>query len=365
MTAIVLVVIVLAVVMIFAYFPPQKQATVQTTTTAQGVTPGNVAGLIAFVVSNPLSGTSASPTTFRIYPASGSVVGGQTYGGKVPSESVTISSGTGTTAQSYTPGITLYILGELSGSQNIMWKVTAPGVTTLQAAYGTAAQVSLALPAAPTLSLSITDDKGNVYKSGSSINFTDSDTDSDCAADSSPAGFCVGETSVTLTLTITNIVANTGYISSYDPINAQDWCSALVATEGGTDVNKIGVSGFPSTYGAFNVGTIRNWQTTLPDGFSPTAINPILPNNFADTACSTYSTATGGLSTQTQGSTNVGGTVIQKFVIKQNSLGVGDSLTLSFQPWLYYDPVYSATNSGNGGATAATSGSPFVLTVDA
>jgi hypothetical protein len=351
----------------YVWYPPQQSVKTQTVSQTGTYTApaGNVAGKIQFVITNILTGATASPSSFKIYPAAGSTVAGVTYGGKTASETVAISSGTGTTGDVYAPGTLLNVYGLLSGSATTWWQVTAPGVTQAQAGYGTAAQLGLAMVTTPTYSMSVTDDKGNVYATGKAINFTNTDNDADtCAIDFASLGYCVGETSVSLTMTITNTAANTGFLSSYDPLNNQNWCQAMVITESGTDANEISVSGFPSAYGSYTTGTVRHWMTALPDGYQASAYNPIAPNTFADQSCAAYSTATGGISVQTQGSQNVGGSVVIHFTITQNGQDVGDTQTLSFQPWLYFDLANAFNNGGNGGATAATSGSPYTLVID-
>lgn len=350
----------------YLYYPPTKQQAVTVTThDSTQPPPGNVAGKIQFVITNVLTGATSTPTTFKVYPAAGSTVAGVTYGGKTPSETVTISSGTGTTGDVYAPGTVLNIYGVLSGAATMYWQITAPGVTQTQQAYGTAAQLGLSMITTPTLSMSVTDDKGNVYATGKAMNFTNTDNDGDsCATDFVSSGYCVGETSVSLTMTITNTAANTGFLSSYDPLNNQNWCSAMVVTESGTDANEISVSGFPSTYGSYTTGTTRHWMTTLPDGFQASAYNPIAANTFVNPTCAAYTTATGGLSVETQGSTNVGGSVVIHFTVTQNGQDVGDTQTLSFQPWLYFDLATAFSNGGNGGATAAVLGSPYTLVID-
>ena len=59
--------------------------------------------------------------------------------------------------------------------------------------------------------------------------------------------------------------------------------------------------------------------------------------------------------------TNVGGTVTQQFTITKGSFATGDAATYTIQVYMYYDPGYAFSNSGNGGATVATLGSAFSL----
>jgi len=364
-TIIVIVVIMVAVVAVFEYFPPSSQSVIPLPgqgTASSSVNSGNVAGKIQFVITNPLSGAAATPTTFKVYPAAGSVIGGQTYGGLTASETITISGGTGTSALIYPPGTVLNVYELLSSSQTMYWKVIAPGVTSAQQGYGTAAQVAMPEPVLPTITIQVTDNKGNAYTGGTSIaNFT-------AVGHCTTNNFCLGETSIGFTVNVIDTVANTGYISSYDPINSQNWCAALQVKESGTNVNLVSITGFPTTYGAFTVGTIRYWQGALPDGLDVKngLSNIIQQNYFGNPTCAQYSTATGSLSTQLQGQTNVGGTATQTFTINEGSFGThGNTATETLQVYTYYDLGYAAQNAGNGGVTAATLGSSFALKLGA
>ncbi|MDE2040542.1 MAG: hypothetical protein KGJ45_11090 [Elusimicrobia bacterium] len=353
---IVLLLIIVAGAAIYYAIPPGTAVgpvTIKTTTTGTGpaTNPNNVPGKIQFIINNPFSGATATPTTFKIYPASGSVVGGQTFGGKTPSETVSISSGSGTTADMYAPGTVLNVYEVLSGSETMYWQEVAPGVTPAMQAQGTAAQMNLGDPATPTVKITVVDDHGNSYVSGTSIaNFTSS---GHCTSNN----FCLGETSITFTVTITTTSANSGYFSTFDPINNQNWCAAVQMKENGTDPNIIGVSGFPNSYGAFTVGSTRYWQETIPDGASTSTSNLITGGAFESAAepntCSQYTNASGGISTQTQGGQIVGGSVTYKFTATQGSLAHGNVLVLTPSVYQSYDPVYAAQNSGSGGATVA------------
>ena len=355
-----LVVVVGAVTVIFVEFPPKAGTTVvvpiggQTTSTGTGVTPsscsGMSAGKIALNFGDLLVGGSTSPTTVKIIPDAGAVVGGVSYSGKTASESVTISSGTGTTTNQYPCGTGLSVYTVLSGSQNAYWHITAPGATQAQIQGGQWPAINLFTIASPTLLITVTDDKGNSYTSGTTVaNFTNS---GHCTTNNK----CLGESSITFTVTITNTASNSGYMSSYDPTFNQNWCSAILMKENGSNPDIIGVSGFPANYGTITVGSTRYWQATLPDGISIGAQNVITSNSFAamgfTTTCSQYSMGQGGLSTQKQAGSNVGGSVTLKITVTQGSLVHGNTLVLTPSIFEYYDPVYAFSNSASGGTNA-------------
>jgi hypothetical protein len=362
---VILVVILVLAASAFIYFPPQQALKFPTSTqTTASVPSGNVAGKIQFNLQDILSGAAVGSATMKIYPAAGSVVGGVTYGGATSSEAPTVSSaGIATTNLMYAPGTVLNIYLSATNYALQYAQVVAPGVTPAMQAQGTPASLTIYMVSTPTITLSLTDDKGNVYTSnGNKINFTKSGT---CTSGNN----CLGESTISLTLTVSNTASNTGFMSSYDPINKQSWCAAIQVKEGGTYTNVIGVSGFPSTYGAFTVGSTRYWQTTVPDGINPasTSGTVISPNAFVSSAtdCAASSVASGSLSRQTTGTTSQGGSVSLTFQIKQNSLSHGQTLTLTVLTYLYYDPVYAAQNSGTGGATAVPLGSSFIINIAA
>lgn len=329
------------------------------TSTGTGTLAGLVAGKIQFNVQDPLAGAAGTTQAITVYPAAGTVIGGVTYSGGTASDTLTASSGSATTTQFYPPGATLYVKVSLTNYETEYLKVTSPGVTPAMQAQGTAAPVTLVEPKLPTIVMTLTDDKGNTYASnGNKINFTSSGT---CTSGDN----CLGENSITLTLTITNTAANTGYISTHDPLNNVNWCTLAQAVEGGTSVNKMTVSGFPTSYGAFTVGSTRYWQTTIPDGMA-TSGNTIQSNYFNNPACGGSATiATGGLSTQTVGTTHVGGTTSFSFVIGKGSLAHGNTLTLTVNLYSYGDPAYAAQNSGTPSPSDVALGSSFIINIAA
>lgn len=346
-TIVALVILVLAVVVVFTYYPPAKQ-TVEKLTSSQsstGAPSGNVPGQIKFTVMNQLAGSAVGSTAYVIYPAAGSVIGGQTYNGGTSSEGGTATSGVFTTALAYAPGTSLLVKLTLSTYNTEYWQVTAPGVTTQAQANGQAALVVIPQLLNPTIAMSITNDKGGSLSTAGAVNFT-----------------TLGETSVKLTVTITSTVANTGYLSTADPLNHVNWCAMQQAVESGSYTNQITVSGFPSSAGSFSVGSVRYWQTTLPDGY--TVGSGISPNAFNNAACGgSYTIAQGGLSTQTVGITSLGGSTTYSFTIGKGSLAHGHADVLTFQAYMDADPVYATQNSGIASPSSATLGSAFVLNV--
>ncbi|HEV2120569.1 MAG TPA: hypothetical protein VGS11_10785 [Candidatus Bathyarchaeia archaeon] len=360
-----LVIVVAAVAVIFIELPPPKQVTINlpggsTTSSTTGVAAactGLSASVITLNFADGLAGGSSTPTTVKIVPDAGVVVGGQPASGKTALETVTISSGTGNTANQYPCGAGLSVYEVLSGSETMYWHTIAPGATPSQIQGKNFPALNLLTFAAPTLKFLVLDDAGNSYTSGTSIaNFS-------AKTGNTANNFWLNEATITFTVTITNTVANSGFASSYDPINLQNWCSGLLMKENGTTTNTVGVTGFPTSGGALTVGSTRYWQATIPDGFSSGVANPILSGSFANTGfttnCASYSAGSGGLSSQKQAGSNTGGVWTFKFSVSKGSMAHGNTLVLTPSAFEYYDPAYALSNSASGGTTAAQYASAF------
>ncbi|MDE1854413.1 MAG: hypothetical protein KGI38_11800 [Thaumarchaeota archaeon] len=321
-----------------------------------GAVAGAQPGKIAIQVNDPLAGSGNNAPTLAIYPQSSVVVGGVTYGPSQIIESPTVTSaGVATTAAFYPPGAQLIGKLTLSNYETEYWKFTYPGASASQVQGGQWPTVILYQPKLATITISLTDGSGNTYASaGNDINFTNSGA---CTSGNN----CLGVSSTTLTVTITNTVANTGYISTFDPQNNVNWCLAGSFKEGTSgSPNKATYSGMPV---GFTVGSQRFYATNLNGGFGsvPAGAN-FTPQN---SGCNTNNISSGGLTEQTVGTTTNGGSLSFKFTAGVGSLTHGNTIVDSIQVWEYADLTYAAANSGVFSPSAVQLGSTFTFTLAA
>jgi hypothetical protein len=340
----------------YIYFPP---GSVNQTTTGNGGgnVAGNQAGKIAFQVEDMLAGTGNNAPTMNIFPAAGSVVGGQTYTGTQISESPTVgSTGSATTALFYSQGTVLFVKLSLSNYETEYWKVVAPGATSSQVQGGQWPTVVIPELHLPTITISLTDGSGNTYASaGNKINFTSS---GHCTTGDN----CLGVSSTTLSIAITNTAANTGYISNYDILNNVNWCAAATFQEGtSNNPNLASYSGMPV---GFTVGSTRYYGTYLNGGFQSVPAGSSfqgMAGAQGNTACSSSNISQGGLTGQTVGTTVSGGSVSFKFTAGVGGLTHGQYVTDSLKIWEYGDLGYATANSGVMSPSAVQLGSTFTF----
>ena len=137
-----------------------------TSTSNQISTSGNVAGKIQFNIQDLLAG-GGQTATVNVYPVKGTVISGTTYSGLTKSDTGTASSaGVFTTNLQYPVGAMLNVEVTLTNYVSQWFSVQSTGVTPTAQAQGTAAQSNLFITKLGTFSLSVVDDQGNSYTSG-------------------------------------------------------------------------------------------------------------------------------------------------------------------------------------------------------
>ncbi|RLI46918.1 hypothetical protein DRO69_02000 [Candidatus Bathyarchaeota archaeon] len=181
----------------------------------------------------------------------GSVVTGATvkiYDGQTLLETATDNNdGTYDTALTYPSGKELNVYVAKSTAK--MWKtITVPYMTEADAAAATVNTVNLDFFTRSSLTMTVIDGDGNSYSNGGSINKT--------------SGGTPGKSLITLTVSLYVSSDNTGFISSYDPINQLNWYPLLTAKTTGTNYENVVVSGFAQGY---EKGTNMYYVTKLAD----------------------------------------------------------------------------------------------------
>ena len=312
---------------------PGKIGCTSTTSSFQSNTAGNVPGKIAFDISDLLAG-GGQAATVNVYPAKGTVIGSTTYSGYTKSDSGTASSaGVFTTNLEYPVGALLNVELTESGYVSQWFSVVSPGVTPLAAAQGTAAQVNLAVTKLGTFSITVVDNQGNSYTSGTTVaNFTKSGT---CPA----ADKCLGESTINFAVTIRNTASNAGYFTSLNPQTGNTWGDAL---EFYTTGSSITVGGMTS----YTRGSDTYWVTPIPDGI-------------------TDGSASGsGISMQTINSNNVGGVYTFNLAVSKGSLAAGSTQNIVIEQQIYASIAFFTANSASWNPSATTTGAASSFTLD-
>jgi len=148
---------------------------------------------IKFALSDPLAGAAIASANVYIYGPD-----------KVLKESlVTASDGTVTSALPYQSDSVIYVKVAKAGYVTRWFTVTVPKMNPADAQSLTSNFVPLQTYSLGTYTIKITDQFGNSYTSGGSLNFT-----------------ALGATTVSVTITIYNTRDNSGYVSSYDYLNS-------------------------------------------------------------------------------------------------------------------------------------------------
>ena len=238
---------------------------------------------LQIAVVDPIAGSAVSSATVKLYED------------KILKESLTTdSNGKATSTLPYMSGMGLNIY--VANGNSKMWEqTTVPYMSPEDAQALTTNFISIDFFTLGTYSIKIMDQFGNVYTSGGSLNFT-----------------TLGVDTVTLTITIYNTQDNTGYKSSYDPINGVNWYAYLVGSTAGTSVT---VQGFEQSV---QRGTTTYYLVHVPDD---------------------------GLTRQLVGQQYVyPGTWSYSITLNKGSLTSGSSQSFTFTLYGYFDPSYFATN---------------------
>jgi len=189
-----------------------------------------------FALLDPLAGSAIPNASIMLYGAD-----------NVMRESLeTGSDGTVTSALPYESDTVLYAMIEESGYVTKWTTVTVPKMSAADAESLSSNFVSLQTYDLGTYTIKVTDQFGNSYDSLDTLNFT-----------------TLGASSVTLTITIYNTEDNSGYISSYDRLNAVDLDAVMVTSTEGSDATVSG-AGSGVTRGANSY-----WLSEVsPDGMT-------------------------------------------------------------------------------------------------
>ena len=282
---------------IAAHIPQQNIA--EQTTSTRGVA---VTKPLQIAVTDPIAGQAVSGASVLVYE------------GNVLKESLTTdSAGKATTSLPYKSGTQLYI--KVVNGNSKEWKaITVPYMSPEDAQSLTTNFVSIPFFTLGTYTIKVMDQFGNVYASGDTVNFT-----------------TLGVSTVTLTITIYNTVDNTGYVSSYDPINKVNWYAYLVTSTSGT---AVGITGFDQSV---QRGTTTYYLVHVPDD---------------------------GLTRQLVGQTYVKpGTWSYTITINKGTLTAGQSQAFTITLYAYFDPQYFAANGV--GSPDALALATFTLNVGA
>ena len=186
---------------------------------------------LKFAVIDQFAGSAVASATVKVYE------------GTTLKESLTTGSdGTVTSALNYPSGTVLNILVTKSNSK-CYYQITVPKMSPDDAQALTYNPIELKFFTLASVSLAVRDSSGNSYSSGGNLNIT-----------------TLG-TSITLTISWYVSSDNTGYKSSYDPINDLNWYPVLYAKTTGTNYETLDITGFD---GAYSIGT-NNWYYHVLD----------------------------------------------------------------------------------------------------
>lgn len=182
------------------------------------------------------------------------------YSGQTKLDSGSASSaGIYTTTSFYTPGESLNVLVSKGATHaNQYFTVNVPQTSII--GQGTSAGIQvypivLNFWTLGTYTLTMVDNFGNTYSTGACFNGT-SGTGSQCGGSSTAAK--PGSFPATLTVNIYDSVTNTGYTSSYDPINNVNWNAFVVMSSAGA----ASVRGYGSSV---QRGSTTYYLTQVPD----------------------------------------------------------------------------------------------------
>ena len=287
---------------ISSYMPNLQQGNIAAPTQTPASNQVAVMKPLQVAVVDPVAGSAVSSATVKIYQ------------GTVLKESLTTdSTGKATSTLPYKSGTVLSF--EIINGNSKEWKtITVPYMSPQDAQSLTTNFIDLPFFTLGTYSIKVMDQFGNVYASGGTINFT-----------------ALGADTITLTISVYNSQDNTGYVSSYDPINKVNWYAYLLASTSGTSVS---VTGFEKSV---QRGTTTYYMVHVPDD---------------------------GLTRQLVGQQYVKpGTWSYSITINKGSLAAGSTQSFTITLWAYFDPNYFANNGV--GSPDALSLATFTLNVAA
>lgn len=184
---------------------------------------------IQFSVIDPLGGASTTGASLYVYDTN-----------KVLRETVTYSNGVWKSSMPYESGKTLYVKAAATNFTSRWFEVSVPQMTPADAQASTVNFYELPIYKEGTWSIKVTDQLGNVYSSGDTLDFSN-----------------LSVSTVTLSVMIYNSVDNTGYIVSHDQLNNIDLGIAMLTNTTGSDVL---VQGAGSSMGR---GTQTYWANEL------------------------------------------------------------------------------------------------------
>lgn len=256
---------------------------------------------IQFSVIDPLGGASTTGASIYIYDE-----------GKVLRETVTYSAGAWKSAMPYESGETLYVKAAATNFTTRWFSLSVPQMTPSDAQASSVNFMELPIYKEGTWSIKVTDQLGNIYSSGSTLDFSS-----------------LGVSTVTLTVMIYNTVDNTGYTLSHDQLNNIDLGIAMLTNSTGSDVLVQGAGSSMSR------GAQTYWAHELS---ADSLTKQIIGSNYAKP----------GITTMT-------------VTIGEGSLS--STQTLKFSLMSYFDTDYFMTN-GIGGPNASAETS-FLLVLSA
>ena len=247
---------------------------------------------IKFAVMDPIGGSAVSGASVQIYDSA-----------KVLKESLTAdANGTAISALPYASGTILNVKVSASGYVTRFIPVTVPKMNQIDAQSSPYNFVSLETRNIGTYVIKAYDQFGNSYNSNDRINFT-----------------ALGTNSITLQISIINTEDNSGWISSYDPINGVNLKAVLVSSTDGTDVTVTGAGS------SVTRGSMTYWMTAVNDD---------------------------AMTKQLVGNTYVkSGVTSMTITIGKGALTTNETQDFVFNLYGYFDPSYFAQN-GIGGPDA-------------
>ena len=168
----------------------------------------NVNKPIQFSVIDPLGGASTTGASLYVYDTN-----------KVLRETVSYSNGVWKSAMPYESGKNLYVKAVAANFTTRWFEVSVPQMTPADAQASTVNFMEVPIIKEGTWSIKLTDQLGNVYNSGDTLDFSN-----------------LSVSTVTLTVMVYNSVDNTGYVVSHDQLNNIDLGIAMLTNSTGSDV---------------------------------------------------------------------------------------------------------------------------------
>lgn len=222
----------------------------------------------------------------------GTAVGGATvyiYKGTQLMETLTTdTNGQAVTGMPYRSGDVLNVL-IVNGNSKEWYTLKVPYMTPADAQSASYNPVVIPMFTLGSYVIKVTDQFGNVYSSGGTINFT-----------------ALGTDTVTLTINIYNTQDNTGYKDSYDPINKVHWDAVLVASSATPDVV---INGFQYTTSR---GTTSYWLQPIP---ADQLVRQKIGNTYVKQGVASFT-----------------------ITVNAGSLAVNQTNTLTMTLYVYFDP---------------------------